>query len=160
LVELGLGHGACMIERPRRLHLLLDAEPLGEVDLAAIDALHQIADSVDAQAAVLELSDQLEPFDVMLAVIRDASSNLWIHQRAARLIEPDRPTRDERRRGKLVDRELVGGLDVSRSIGHAAARVGRARRKIVRSVVPSWRANEPELYGIPLRSHSARTRGA
>jgi len=29
------------------------------------------------------------------------------------------------------------------------SRDGRARRTIVRSVVPSWRANEPELYGIP-----------
>ena len=151
LVELGLADGARLIGRPRRLHLLLDAEPLGEVDLAAIDPLHQVADRVDPQAAILELGDQLEPLDVLLAVVGDAAADLGVHERAARLIEPDRAARDPRCRGELVDRQFarVVGAIGRRSCGQCPRRVGQARRKIVRSVVPSWRANEPVLYGIP-----------
>ena len=56
-----LGDGARVVVRPRGLELLLDAEPLGEVELALVDAREEIADGVDAEPAVLQLRDELEP---------------------------------------------------------------------------------------------------
>ena len=55
----------------------------------------------------------LSRFDVRGPVVRDPAANLRGHERAARLIKPDRPARYLGRRGKLVDRVLgprrIGG---------------------------------------------------
>jgi len=83
LVELLLVHGPRLVVGPGRLHLLLDAQPLGEIHLAAVDAGEEIADGVDAEPPVLELGDELEPLDVRGAVERDAPADLGRHQRTA-----------------------------------------------------------------------------
>ena len=49
LVELLLGDRARPVVRPRRLYLLLDAEPLGHVELTTVDAAQKVTDGVDPQ---------------------------------------------------------------------------------------------------------------
>src|SRR3990167_3240980 len=82
------------------LHLLSDAEPLREVDLAAIDTLEEIANRIDSQTAVLQLGDQLEPLEMRLAVVRDAAADLWRHQCPPRLIGAPATWRTRRARSR------------------------------------------------------------
>src|SRR5581483_11007577 len=51
LEELRLAHGTRAVVGPGRVQLLLDAEPLGEIQLAALDGLQEIADGVDREPA-------------------------------------------------------------------------------------------------------------
>ena len=107
------GHGPRLIVGPRSLHLLLHAEPLGEVDLAPVDARQQVSNRIDAKTSILKLGDELEPVDVRRPVVGDPTADLGRHERPARLVEPDRPARDLGGRSELVNRVLgplrIGG---------------------------------------------------
>jgi len=97
---------------PRSLHLLLDAQPLGEIHLAAVDAGEEIADGVDAKPPVLKLCDELQPLDVGLAVKGHATPYLGRHQGTARLVEADRAAGHAGCGRELVDRVAarLGGV--------------------------------------------------
>jgi hypothetical protein len=99
------------------LQLCFQAEPLADIELALVDAAHQVADRLDAEAAILKRGDQLEALEMRLAVERDATLDDRLRQDALGLIEANRPARDLRDAREIVDRVLG-----RRSV--VAARVG------------------------------------
>src|SRR5690606_19593318 len=115
-----------------------------------------LADRVDAQPAILELRDQLQPVGVRVAVIRDAAADLGTHERAARLVEADRARRHAGLRGQLVDGHRAHAASRNTARGPSS----RARRLMWANAFRSWLPQVSVLYATPLRSQIACTSGA
>ena len=67
---------------PRRLHLLLDAEPMREIDVAAIDAAQQVANGVDPlgwRLARIPSQSQRAPDRIRVAEMDSQSSHQPLH---------------------------------------------------------------------------------
>ena len=58
-------------------------------------------------AAILQLSDELEPLDVVRPIERDAPPQRRRRERTLRLVEADRAARHAGDRGEVVDRAFV-----------------------------------------------------
>ncbi len=97
-----------MVGDPRRAKRSLYPEPLGDVDLAAVDAPHELANRVDLEAAILELGDELQALPVRLLIERDAADELRGRKQSLRLVEANGATRYARERREVVDGERVG----------------------------------------------------
>jgi hypothetical protein len=108
LVELFARQHGGRVFGPRHGQPLLEAQPLAEVEVAALDAAHQVTDGADAQPAVLQHADGLEAVHVRGPVEGGAPADLGGHQRTLRLIEADGAARHARVGGQLVDGHPAG----------------------------------------------------